>query len=99
MADENHDDEWQPHDGKGCQEGAQPGCPDRITRMETGGVAYIGGAVDADRTRSRLADSHDIRKLGIGEPMVLYYSFVMDERQHRISSTKIKCTNFGKYDK
>ena len=40
-----------------------------------------------------------IRKLGIGEPMVLYYGFVVDERKHRISSTKIKCTNLGKYDK
>ena len=98
-ADENHDDEWQPHDGEGCQEGTQPGCPGRITGMKTGGIAHVCGAVDADRTWSRLADSYDIRKLGIGEPMVLYYGFVVDERQHRISTTKIKCTNLGKYDK
>lgn len=78
-ADENHDDEWQPHDGKGCQEGARPGCPGRITGMKTSGITHISGAVDADRTRSRLADSHDIRKLGVGEPMVLYYCFVVDE--------------------
>ena len=59
-ADENHDDEWKPHDGKRSQDGTQPGCPDGIALMQTGGITHVGGAVDADRTRSRLADSHNI---------------------------------------
>ena len=51
-ADENHDDEGQPHDGEGCQEGTRPGCPGRITCMKTGSIAHVGGTVDADRSRS-----------------------------------------------
>ena len=43
-ADENHDDEWQPHDGEGCQEGTRPGCPGRITGMKTSGITHISGA-------------------------------------------------------
>ena len=98
-ADENHDDEWKPHDGKRSQDRTQPRCPDGIALMQTGGITHVGGAVDADRTRSRLADSHNIRKLSIGEPVVLHHRLVVDERKHRISTTKIKCTNLGKYAK
>ncbi len=77
----------------------RPGCPGRITVVKAGGITYVGGTVDADRSRCRLADSHNIRKLGIGKPMVLHYRLVVDERKHRISTTKIKCTNLGKYQK
>ena len=78
-ADENHDDERQPDDREGCQDGAKACCPLRITSMEHRCVAYIGGTVDADRTRSRLTNRHDVGKLGIGQPVVLDYCLIVNE--------------------
>ena len=97
-ADENHDDERQPHNGEGCQDGPQACCPRRVSCVQTRGVAHIGGAGDANRTWGGLADGHDVCKLGIGEPMVLHYRLVMNERKHRVASAEIECTNLGKYE-
>ena len=31
--------------------------------VKAGGITYVGGTVDADRSRCRLADSHNIRSV------------------------------------
>ena len=72
----------------------RPGCPGRITGMKTGGIAHVCGAVDADRARSRLADSHDIRKLPARQPMITVDHFSLNQGNHGIASPKTEQADF-----
>ena len=53
-------------------------------------VTSVGGTVDADRTWRRLADGYDIREFIDCHPMMLVHDFVLNERQHRIATSKVE---------
>ena len=63
-----------------------------IACMKYGGVTYISGTVDTYWSRCGLADSYDVRELGIREPVIFYYCLIVDERKHGIASAKIECS-------
>ena len=63
-----------------------------IAGMKYGGVTYISGTIDAYRSRCGLADGYNVRELGIREPVIFYYSLIVDERKHGIASAKIECS-------
>ena len=60
-------------------------------------VAAIGGRVDANRTGGHLTDSHDVCKLGRGNPVGHYLR--LNERQHAVASSETKQTNLEEGDK
>ena len=66
--------------------------------MEHGGVTHVRGAVDADRPRGRLADGDDVGELGVGEPMVLDYSLVVDKREHGIATSEVEGAYLREYE-
>ncbi len=63
-----------------------------IAGMKYGSVTYISGTIDAYRSRCGLADGYNVRELGIREPVISYYSLIVDERKHGIASAKIECS-------
>lgn len=63
-----------------------------IAGMKYGGVTYISGTIDAYRSRCGLADGYNVRELGIREPVISYYSLIVNERKHGIASAKIECS-------
>ena len=76
-ADINHKEEGEPEHGDGGEDGAEDRRPFRIAVVDGSHITRIGGAVDADRSGSGLADCHDIGELGVAEPMVLLDDFIL----------------------
>ena len=50
------------------------------------GVADVGRAVDAYRTRGHLGYGHDVGELLRGEPLMYGHYLVLNQGQHRIPS-------------
>lgn len=81
-----HEDDGQQDDGAGGQQGTKDGLPRFVARVEDGGVACIGGGVDAHRARRHLADGKDVGKLLRGEPVVVDGHLTLDEGYHGIAA-------------
>ncbi len=82
FADGEHQDEAGQTNGKGGYKTA----PDAAC----GAVAYIGGAVDADRTWRHLTDGHDVGKLLGGEPTVDGDHLCLYQGEHGVTTSKAK---------
>ena len=64
FADSKHDDQARQDNSRGGEDAPpEPG----------GRITYVGGAVDADRTRGNLTDSDDINELLLGHPSVFLH--------------------------
>ena len=88
LADEQHQNETRKHDCKGCNKASQNAPGWRITRVDEGRIADISGRVDADGSRSALADSHYVRELSHCHPMIMSHDLALNHRNHGISPAK-----------
>ena len=89
-ADGHHEQEREPHDAERGEHCCKDCCPFRIASIDGCGVACVGGGIDSDRSGCSLAHSHDVGKLACGEPLVLLYHLMLDERYHGVASAKIE---------
>ena len=94
LTDGQHQDEWQPQNGQGCQHSTQDGSPNGIAIVDDRRVARVSGAVDADRSWCCLTDGNDVSEFSIRQPMVLLHHFVLNQRQHGISTSEIEDAYF-----
>lgn len=98
-ADIKHYKEWQPQDRQRGKDRANHCHPLRIALIDCHGIACIGRTVDTNGPGCRLAYSHNIRKLSIGQPSVLLHNLVLQQRNHRISAAEVEYSNLGKHKK
>ena len=96
---EYHDDERQPDDGERRQHRSYHRHPLGIALVEHRRIAYVCSGVDADRTRRRLTDGNDVRKLRVCEPRILHNRLVVYERQHGVAATEVERANLREYNK
>ena len=83
--DEGHGED---ENGKGGDEGTSDGYGRGVALGDDGGVACIGGGVNAYGTGGDLADGQDVGELLRGEPAVLFDNGTLDEGYHRIAAAE-----------
>ena len=93
LTDEQHQDEARKHNCEGGKEASQDAPSRRVTRIDQSRVADIRGRVDADGSRSALADCHDVRELPHRHPMIMSHDLSLNHRKHRIPPTKTEKTD------
>ena len=69
-----------------------------IAGIMDGGIAAVGGGVDADGAGGHLRDGDDIGELGGGEPMVTLDGLMLDEREHTVAATESEQADFKEGD-
>ena len=62
-------------------------------------VPNIGRAVDSDRSRRRLRNYGDIHHLIVGDPLLLLYTGVFDQRNHGITAAECEQADLRKGQK
>ena len=58
------------------------------TGIDDGGVAYVGGGVDANGTGCHLGHGHDVGKLSHRHPMVVGHYLALNHGEHGITATE-----------
>ncbi len=70
-----------------------------VARILDGGIAAVGGGVDADGTRRHLRDGDDIGKLCRRQPVVVLHRLVLNQRQHAVSPSESEEADLKERDK
>ena len=98
LADENHQYQGRKNQGYGCHGTAQYRHHPTHASVMYGGIAAIGGGVDADRSRCHLRDGDDIGKFSHRHPMILCHHLSLDKGYHRIATSESEDANLYEYD-
>lgn len=88
LAYDNDEGGGQQDDGEGGDEGAEEGHIGRVACRSDGGVADVGGGVDAYGTGGYLADSENVGKFCRSNPGMTGYHLVVDEGNHGVAATE-----------
>ena len=56
-------------------------------------IAYKDTDISGKDTRTALCNSYQVNKLVFGNPLFLYYDFVLNNRNHSITTAKCKGSN------
>ena len=79
VADNEHHDDGQQDGGEGGGQCAEDARPFRVARVDHGGVARVGGGVDAHGTGCDLRGGHNVGELLRGQPALFLHHVVLDE--------------------
>ncbi len=98
LADENHQNKRRQHQREGGGEGAEHGHRRAVAGVENGGVAAVGGRVDAHGAGRHLADGHDVGELCRGHPVPVVHHLALNKREHAVAAAKSEQPDFKKGD-
>ena len=92
LADGEHQEERGEYNGKGGRGRTDDAHPVGIAGIQQGGVAHVGGRVDADGSGRHLADSYDVCEFLCREPPVAGDHFALYHGEHGIAASKAEQT-------
>lgn len=85
---EQHEDEGRQGDGKGGCGTAEDAHPVGTSCIDDGGVAYVGGGIDANGSGCHLRDGDDVGEFTHRHPMVVRDDFALYHREHGIATAE-----------
>ena len=97
-AEGKHDDERREYEGDGGNSAAQNAHKYAVAILHGGGVANVGGTVDAYRTRCHLADCHDVGELLGGNPVVARHHLAVDQRDDGVATSEAEESHLEESD-
>lgn len=93
LTDKQHQNEARQHHREGGKEAAKDAPIRCIASIDERRVADISGAIDADGSRSALADSHNVGELSHCHPMIMSHDLALNHGNHGITSAKTEETD------
>ena len=88
LGDEEHKDEGGQDDGEGGRGRAEDAHEVGATAVDDGGVAYVGGGIDADGTGGHLRHGDDVGELTHGHPVVVGDYLTLDHGDHGVAAAE-----------
>ena len=92
LANENHQHQRGQHQSEGGRCRPQHGHGVAVAGIVNGGVAAVGGRVNADWAGGHLRDGHDVGELCRREPVVVHHRLGLYERKHAVAAAESEQT-------